>query len=48
MSVVVLLKGVQQYMDALRAQAGDVIMVRLATGTRATVPTDPLNIKVKF
>ena len=42
------LEGSQQYAEALKAQEGDVITVRLATGARVTVPKVPLNLDVKF
>ena len=42
------LEGSQQYVEALRAHEGDTITVRLATGTRVTVPKVPLNLGIKF
>ena len=38
----------QQYAEALKAQDGDGILVRLATGARVTVPKVPLNLDVKI
>ena len=42
------LEGSQQYAEALKAQEGDVITIRLATGARVTVPKVPLNLGLKF
>ena len=42
------LEGSQQYAEALKAHDGDSITVRLATGSRVTVPKVPLNLGVKF
>ena len=42
------LEGNQHYAEALKAHEGDLITVRLATGTRVTVPKVPLNLDVKF
>ena len=42
------LEGNQQYAEALKAQDGDSITVRLATGARVTVPKVPLNLGLKF
>ena len=42
------LKGRQRYAEALKAHEGNVVTVRLATGTRVTVPNVPLNLGVKF
>ena len=42
------LEGSKEYVDALRAQEGDLITIRLATGTRVTVPKVSLNLGVKF
>ncbi|POM79687.1 LOW QUALITY PROTEIN: Hypothetical protein PHPALM_2580 [Phytophthora palmivora] len=41
-------EGSQLYAEALRARASDVVTVRLATGTRVTVPKVPLDLGVKF
>ncbi|POM61013.1 reverse transcriptase, partial [Phytophthora palmivora] len=41
-------EGSQRYAEALRARASDVVTVRLATGTRVTVPKVPLDLGVKF
>ncbi|POM71719.1 Reverse transcriptase, partial [Phytophthora palmivora] len=41
-------EGSQLYAEALRARASDVVTVRLATGTRVTVPMVPLDLGVKF
>ena len=42
------LEGSQQYAEALKAHEGDFITVRLATGSRVTVPKVPLNLGLKF
>ena len=42
------LEGSQQYAEALKAQKGDTITVRLATGACVTVPKVPVNLGVKF
>ena len=42
------LEGSQQYAEALKAQSSDTITVRLATGTRVTVPKVVINLGVKF
>ena len=42
------LEGNQQYAEALKAQDGDSITVRLATGARVTVPKVPLNLGLKL
>ncbi|CAI5739863.1 unnamed protein product [Peronospora farinosa] len=42
------LEGSQLYAEALEAQEGDSITVRLATGVRVTVPKVPLNLGVKL
>ena len=42
------LEGSQRYAEALKAHEGDSITVRLATGSRVTVPKVPLNLGVKF
>ena len=42
------LEGNQQYAEALTAHKGDSITVRLATGSRVTVPKVPLNLGIKF
>ena len=42
------LKGSQRYAAVLNAHEGDSINVRLATGSRFTVPKVPLNLGVKF
>ena len=42
------LEGNQRYAEALKAHESDVITVRLATGTRVTVPKVPLNLGIKF
>ena len=42
------LEGSHQYAEALKAHEGDSITVRLATGSRVTVPKVPLNLGVKF
>ena len=39
------LEGSQRYAEALKAHEGDVITVRLATGTRVTKPKAPLKFK---
>ena len=41
-------EGNQRYAEALIAHKGDNITVRLATGSRVTVPKVPLNLGVKF
>ena len=40
------LEGSQQYADALAAQKGDKVTVRLVTGTCVTVPKVPVNLEV--
>ena len=40
--------GSQLYAEALQAQGSDTITVRLATGTRVTVPKVPVNLGIKF
>ena len=42
------LEGNQKYADALTADEGDSITVRLATGVRVTVPKGPFNLGLKF
>ena len=42
------LEGSQRYSEALKAHEGDSITVRLATGSRVTVPKVLLNLGVKF
>jgi hypothetical protein len=42
------MEGSQQYAEALKARTSDVITVRLATGTRVTVPKVAVNLAVKF
>ena len=42
------LEGSQQYAEALKAHSNETITVRLATGTRVTVPKVPINLGVKF
>ena len=42
------LKGNQHYVEALQAHESDVITVRLATGTRVTVPKIALNLNIQF
>ena len=42
------LEGSQQYAEALKSHDGDSITVRLATGSRVTLPKVPLNLCVKF
>ena len=42
------LKKNQHYVGALQAHESDVITVRLATGTRVTVPNFPLNLNIQF
>ena len=42
------LEGNQQYAEALKAQDGDSITVRLAMGARVTVPNVLLNLRLKF
>ena len=41
------LEGSQLYAEALTAHEGDYITVRLATGSRVTVPKVPLNLGIK-
>ena len=38
----------ERYAEALKAHEGDSITVRLATGSRVTVPIVPLDLRVKF
>nr|CCA27706.1 reverse transcriptase putative [Albugo laibachii Nc14] len=38
----------QQYAEALKAQEGDIVSVRLATGARVTVPKVSVSLGVKF
>ena len=40
------LEGSQQYAEAHKAHEGDSIIVRVATGSRVTVPKVPLNLGV--
>ncbi|KAL4144483.1 hypothetical protein PRNP1_013614 [Phytophthora ramorum] len=42
------MEGSRQYAEALVARTSDIITVRLATGTRVTVPKVPVNLGVKF
>ena len=42
------LEGSQLNAEALTAHEGDSITVRLATGSRVTVPKVPLNLGIKF
>ena len=42
------LEGSQLYAEALTAHECDSITVRLATGSRVTVPKVPLNLGIKF
>jgi hypothetical protein len=42
------MEGSQQYAEALKARTSDAITVRLATGTRVTVPKVAVNLGVKF
>ncbi|GMF52954.1 unnamed protein product [Phytophthora fragariaefolia] len=42
------MKGSQLYAEALRACDRDIVTVRLATGTRVTVPKVPVDLGVKF
>ena len=42
------LEGSQQYAEALKAHEGDFITVRLATGSRVTVPKVPLNLGLQI
>uniref|UniRef100_H3H286 Integrase catalytic domain-containing protein n=1 Tax=Phytophthora ramorum TaxID=164328 RepID=H3H286_PHYRM len=42
------MEGSRQYAEALVARTSDIITVRLATGTRVTVPKIPVNLGVKF
>ena len=41
-------EGSQRYAEGLTAREGDSITVRLATGSRVTVPKVPLNLGIKF
>ena len=41
-------EGSQFYAEALTAHEDDFITVRLATGSRVTVPKVPLNLGIKF
>ena len=41
-------EGSQRYAEELTAHEGDSITVRLATGSRVTVPKVPLNLDIKF
>ncbi|CAH0522642.1 unnamed protein product [Peronospora belbahrii] len=41
-------EGSQQYAEALVARKSDTFTVRLATGTRVTVPKVPMDLNVKF
>ncbi|GMF44987.1 unnamed protein product [Phytophthora fragariaefolia] len=42
------MEGSQVYAEALRARDRDIVTVRLATGTRVTVPKVPVDFGVKF
>ncbi|GMF59106.1 unnamed protein product [Phytophthora fragariaefolia] len=42
------MEGSQLYVEALKARNRDIVTVRLATGTRVTVPKVPMNLGVKF
>jgi hypothetical protein len=42
------MEGSQQYAEALKARTSDVISIRLATGTRVTVPKVAVNLDVNF
>ncbi|GMF35773.1 unnamed protein product [Phytophthora fragariaefolia] len=42
------MEGSQLYAKALKARTRDIVTVRLATGTRITVPKDPVDLGVKF
>jgi hypothetical protein len=42
------MEGIQHYAEALNARTSDVITVRLATGTRVTVPKVAVNLGVTF
>ncbi|GMF47931.1 unnamed protein product [Phytophthora fragariaefolia] len=42
------IEGSQQYAEALKARTRDIVTVRLATGTRVTVPKVPVDLGVKF
>ncbi|GMF38628.1 unnamed protein product [Phytophthora fragariaefolia] len=42
------MEGGQQYAEALKARTRDIVTVRLATGTRVTVPKVPVDLGVKF
>uniref|UniRef100_H3GYR8 Reverse transcriptase domain-containing protein n=1 Tax=Phytophthora ramorum TaxID=164328 RepID=H3GYR8_PHYRM len=42
------MEGSRQYAEALVARTSDIITVRLATGTRVTVPKVPVSLGVKF
>ncbi|GMF60327.1 unnamed protein product [Phytophthora fragariaefolia] len=42
------MEGSQPYAEALKARNRDIVTVRLATGTRVTVPKVPMDLGVKF
>ncbi|GMG18399.1 unnamed protein product [Phytophthora fragariaefolia] len=42
------MEGSQPYAEALKARNRDIVTVRLATGTRVTVPKVPVDLGVKF
>ncbi|GMF26338.1 unnamed protein product [Phytophthora fragariaefolia] len=42
------MEGSQRYAEALKARNRDIVTVRLATGTRVTVPKVPVDLGVKF
>ncbi|GMF37906.1 unnamed protein product [Phytophthora fragariaefolia] len=42
------MEGSQLYAEALKARTRDIVAVRLATGTRVTVPKVPVDLGVKF
>ncbi|GMF59805.1 unnamed protein product [Phytophthora fragariaefolia] len=42
------MEGSQLYAEALKARTRDIVTVRLATGTRVTVPNVPVDLGVKF
>ncbi|CEG39996.1 uncharacterized protein PHALS_10219 [Plasmopara halstedii] len=42
------MEGSQLHAEALKARLSDIVTVRLATGTRVTVPMDPVDLGVKF
>ncbi|GMF55660.1 unnamed protein product [Phytophthora fragariaefolia] len=43
-----MMEGSQLYAEALKARNRDIVTVRLATGTRVTVPKVPVDLGVKF